>query len=209
MQGDYDYGDGRKKEDPNYMIFSKRNCNYPQPKYAMWWLTQFRRWGMVEGAPDYEGVAKQVMRTDIYEEAMKEIGYTHGGLDDKPETLFDGVDVRPDEARGVRQGVPGQQPEGLKPVVHEPHTNTDTLSTLGSRCILAGCIAMVCRARALGHHPAPPGRRTCPRPCKTWEASQALHPRAVREARRARSGHPALHLVLAGPASPRVTPSRS
>ena len=52
----------------------QRNCNYPQPKYANWWLTQFRRWGMVDGAPDYEGVAKQVMRTDIYEEAMKEIG---------------------------------------------------------------------------------------------------------------------------------------
>ena len=61
------------------MIFSERNCNYPQPKYAKWWLTQFRRWGMVEGAPDYEGVAKQVMRPDIYEEAMKEIGYAHGG----------------------------------------------------------------------------------------------------------------------------------
>ena len=56
------------------MIFSERNCNYPQPKYAKWWLTQFRRWGMVDGAPDYEGIAKQVMRPDIYEEAMKEIG---------------------------------------------------------------------------------------------------------------------------------------
>src|SRR5213075_987714 len=32
MQGHYDYGDGRKKEDSNYMIFSKRNCNYPQYK---------------------------------------------------------------------------------------------------------------------------------------------------------------------------------
>jgi nitrate/nitrite transport system substrate-binding protein len=30
------------------------------------------------------------MRTDIYEEAMKEIGVTHGGLDNSPETLFDG-----------------------------------------------------------------------------------------------------------------------
>jgi nitrate/nitrite transport system substrate-binding protein len=90
MQGHYDFGDGRKKEDPNYMIFSSRNCNYPQPKYAAWWLTQFRRWGMVEGPPDYAGVAKQVMRTDLYEEAMKEIGYKHGGRDDKPETFFDG-----------------------------------------------------------------------------------------------------------------------
>jgi nitrate/nitrite transport system substrate-binding protein len=30
------------------------------------------------------------MRPDIYEAAMKEIGYKHGGRDDKPETLFDG-----------------------------------------------------------------------------------------------------------------------
>jgi nitrate/nitrite transport system substrate-binding protein len=90
LQGHYDYGDGRKKEDPSYMIFSARNCNYPQPKYAVWWLTQFRRWGMVEGPPDYAGVARQVMRADLYEEAMKEIGVKHGGRDDKPETLFDG-----------------------------------------------------------------------------------------------------------------------
>jgi nitrate/nitrite transport system substrate-binding protein len=90
MLGDYDFGDGRKKKDPNYMIFSSRNCNYPQPKFAKWWLTQFKRWGMVSGTPDYDGVAKQVMRTDIYEEAMKEIGYKHGGRDDGPEKFFDG-----------------------------------------------------------------------------------------------------------------------
>ena len=81
------------------MIFSERNCNYPQPKYAKWWLTQFRRWGMVDGAPDYEGVAKRVMRPDIYEEAMKEIGVTHGGTTTKPETLFDGVTFDPARAR--------------------------------------------------------------------------------------------------------------
>ena len=95
MQGHYDFGDGRKKEDPNYMIFSSRNCNFPQPKYAIWWLTQFRRWGMLPAAPDYKGVAKQVMRPDIYETAMKEMGVKHGGLDNKPETLFDGVTFNP------------------------------------------------------------------------------------------------------------------
>jgi nitrate/nitrite transport system substrate-binding protein len=95
MLGDYDFGDGRTKKDPNYMIFNDRNCNYPQPKYCTWWLSQFRRWGMVEGAPDYAGVAKQVMRPDFYEEAMKEIGAGHGGRNDSPETLFDGVTFDP------------------------------------------------------------------------------------------------------------------
>ncbi len=95
LQGHYDYGDGRKKEDEFYMHFSKRNCNYPQPKYCKWFLTQFRRWGMVTGAPDYEGISKQVMRPDIYEEAMKEIGYAHGGLNQEKEALFDGVAFDP------------------------------------------------------------------------------------------------------------------
>lgn len=95
LQGKYDYGDGRTKQDERYMIFHDRNCNYPQSKYVVWWLTQFRRWGMVEGAPDYEGIAKQVIRADLYEEAMKEIGFAHGGANNDPETLFDGVTFDP------------------------------------------------------------------------------------------------------------------
>ena len=95
LLGDYDYGAGRTLKDPNYMIFSKRNCNYPQPKYAQWWLTQFRRWGMVSGAPDYTGVAKQVMRGDLYTEAMKEIGVTDRAQDDSGWEMFDGVKFDP------------------------------------------------------------------------------------------------------------------
>lgn len=95
MLGDYDMGDGRKKKDENYMIFSSRNCNYPQQKYVKWWLTQFRRWGMVSGAPDYNGIAAKVTRADLYEEAMKELGYSHGGASDAKETLFDGITFDP------------------------------------------------------------------------------------------------------------------
>ncbi|MEY2465499.1 MAG: nitrate/nitrite transport system substrate-binding protein [Verrucomicrobiota bacterium] len=95
LQGHYDYGDGRKKEDDYFMNFSTRNCNYPQPKYCKWFLSQYRRWGLVTGAPDYEGITKKVMRPDIYEEAMKEIGYTHGGENNDAETLFDGVAFNP------------------------------------------------------------------------------------------------------------------
>jgi nitrate/nitrite transport system substrate-binding protein len=95
LQGHYDYGDGRKKEDEFYMHFSKRNCNYPQPKYCKWFLTQYRRWGLVNGTLDYEGVTNKVMRADIYEEAMKEIDYQHGGQDDSGATLLDGVNFDP------------------------------------------------------------------------------------------------------------------
>jgi nitrate/nitrite transport system substrate-binding protein len=95
LQGKYIMGDGRKMRDPDYMVFSDRNTNYPQAKYSQWWLTQLRRWGFVEGAPDYAGIAKQVMRGDIYEEAMKEIGYAHGGANVAPEKLIDGITFDP------------------------------------------------------------------------------------------------------------------
>lgn len=104
FMGDYDYGDGRAKKDGPSMIFSSRNCNFPQPKYCKWWLTQFRRWGMVEGAPDYEGVAREVMRPDIYSDAMKELGCTHGGLDNSPETLFDGRTFDPSNPEHYARG---------------------------------------------------------------------------------------------------------
>jgi nitrate/nitrite transport system substrate-binding protein len=90
LQGKYDYGDGRTLQDTHYMTFSARNCNYPQAKYAVWQLTQFRRWGMVQGPQDYAGLAKQVMRADLFEAAMREAGFTHGGANNAPETLFDG-----------------------------------------------------------------------------------------------------------------------
>ena len=100
LLGELDYGDGRKVKDQHYMSFSTRNCNYPQPKYAKWFLSQFRRWGMTTGAPDYEGISKRVMRTDLYEEALKEIGATHGGLDNGKDTLFDGIAFDPADPEG-------------------------------------------------------------------------------------------------------------
>jgi nitrate/nitrite transport system substrate-binding protein len=112
LKGEQDYGDGRKIQDEFYMHFSKRNCNYPQAKYATWFLSQYRRWGMVTGAPDYEGVAKRVMRSDIYEEAMKEIGYQHGGADNSPETLFDGAVFNPADPEGYAKAFPVKSLKG-------------------------------------------------------------------------------------------------
>ncbi|HXG48082.1 MAG TPA: CmpA/NrtA family ABC transporter substrate-binding protein [Methylomirabilota bacterium] len=95
LLGKMDYGDGRTTTDEFPMHFSKRNCNYPQPKFCKWWLTQFRRWGMVTGAPDYEGITRQVMRGDLYAEAMKEIGVTDRGPDDSGWEMFDGIKFDP------------------------------------------------------------------------------------------------------------------
>lgn len=95
LQGNYDYGDGRVEQDPNYMVFSARNCNYPQKTFGLWWLSQFRRWGMVKAAPDYKGITARVMRGDLYSEAMKEIGVAVKGEDMQPVKLFDGATFDP------------------------------------------------------------------------------------------------------------------
>ena len=91
LLGNYDYGDGRKEQDKFYMTFSDRGCNYPQRAFGVWWLTQFRRWGMVKGAPDYQAVANRVLRSDIYLEAMKELGTTPKIAEVQKFTLFDNI----------------------------------------------------------------------------------------------------------------------
>ena len=91
LLGKYDYGDGRTEQDPNYMIFSQRNANYPHQIYGKWWLTQLRRWGLTKGAPDYTGIPKRVIRPDMYLEAMKELGVKVNVQEEQKITLFDGV----------------------------------------------------------------------------------------------------------------------
>jgi nitrate/nitrite transport system substrate-binding protein len=102
LLGKYVYGDGRVEQDPNYMIFSNRLCNYPHQIYAKWWLTQFRRWGMTKTPPDYEGIPKRVLRADVYFEAMKELGVATTLAEEQKITLFDGVFDGKDPERYAR-----------------------------------------------------------------------------------------------------------
>lgn len=55
---------------------------------------------------NYDGIAKQVMRPDIYEEAMKEIGYVHSGANNDAETLFDGVTFDPAKPEDYAKSFP-------------------------------------------------------------------------------------------------------
>jgi nitrate/nitrite transport system substrate-binding protein len=91
LLGKYEYGDGRVEQDPFYMIYSGRGCNYPHQIYAKWWLTQLRRWGLAKTTPDYAAVPRRVMRGDLYLEAMKEMGVVTKIAEEQKITLFDGV----------------------------------------------------------------------------------------------------------------------
>jgi nitrate/nitrite transport system substrate-binding protein len=77
------------------VLFSSRACNCPQPKYATWFLTQFRRWGMVDQTPDYASLSQRIMRPDLYQAALSELGLTPEPLDMGKERFFDGVEFDP------------------------------------------------------------------------------------------------------------------
>jgi nitrate/nitrite transport system substrate-binding protein len=95
LLGDIDYGDGRKEKDKYYMTFYDRYTTFPQKSHGVWWLSQFRRWGMVKEAPDYKGIVDRVHRPDIYREVAKEMGIEAPREDMKKETFWDGVTFDP------------------------------------------------------------------------------------------------------------------
>ena len=92
MLGDYDNGLGKKWKDAHGMrFFNDGAVNYPYLSDGMWFLTQHRRWGLIDSDPDYLAVAKQINRTDIYKQAAAAAGGINLPASDmRSSTLFDG-----------------------------------------------------------------------------------------------------------------------
>ena len=91
LLGRYDYGDGRRQHERYYMIFSERGCTYPQKAFGTWWLSQFRRWGMIKTPPPYEAIVNRSVRSDLYLETMKDLGVRTKVVEVRKFALFDGV----------------------------------------------------------------------------------------------------------------------
>jgi nitrate/nitrite transport system substrate-binding protein len=104
LLGDYDYGDGRKDKDKYYMTFFDRQTNFPVKSHGVWWLTQFRRWGMVKEAPDYKGLVDRVHRPDVFRQVAKEMSIETPREDMKKETLFDGIVFDPAKPEEYAKG---------------------------------------------------------------------------------------------------------
>ena len=109
MLGDYDYGDGRKEKDPNYMIFFDRNTNFPWKSHGIWWLTQFRRWGMVKGAPDYTGIVNKVHPPRYLPRSRQRDGHYRAERRHEERNALRQDRVRSGQAGRVRQEICRQQ----------------------------------------------------------------------------------------------------
>ena len=72
LTGTYADGLGQVKRDPNRIQFDP----FPWESFAVWIMTQMKRWGQVKGDIDYAGLAKQVFLATDTAGMMKELGLT-------------------------------------------------------------------------------------------------------------------------------------
>lgn len=75
MLGEYDNGIGRRWQDAHPMRFyAEGEVTFPWISDGMWFLTQFRRWGLLKTEPDYRAIAQRINRTDIWKDAAQAVG---------------------------------------------------------------------------------------------------------------------------------------
>jgi len=72
LTGVYADGLGQVKKDANRIQFDP----FPWESFAVWILTQMKRWGQIKGDVDYAGIAKQVYLATDAARLMKEAGLT-------------------------------------------------------------------------------------------------------------------------------------
>ena len=75
MLGQYRDGLGRIWHDPRHVkFFDDGAVNFPYLSDGMWFLTQYKRWGLLRTHPDYLGVAERINRIDLYRDAAAALG---------------------------------------------------------------------------------------------------------------------------------------
>jgi len=91
MLGDYDNGAGRRWQDRHAMqFFRDGEVSYPWLSDGIWFLTQFRRWGLLKQEPDYQAIAQRINRTDIYQQAATATGVSLPKVVMRSSRLLDG-----------------------------------------------------------------------------------------------------------------------
>ncbi len=92
IQGQYQDGMGRHWHDAHHLRFhNDGQVNFPYLSDGMWFLTQFKRWGLLKQHPCYQAVTAQINRTALYREVADALGVAVPDSDMRASTLIDGV----------------------------------------------------------------------------------------------------------------------
>lgn len=90
--GQYDDGNGRNWQDSHPLRFhGDGEVNMPYLTDGMWFMTQFRRWGLLRQDPDYLAVAQRVQRLDLYRDAARALGVAVPDSAMRTSRLVDGI----------------------------------------------------------------------------------------------------------------------
>ncbi|WP_210546903.1 CmpA/NrtA family ABC transporter substrate-binding protein [Rhodoferax sp. PAMC 29310] len=90
--GRYQNGMGKTWDDPNHMkFFNDGAVNFPYLSDGMWFLTQHKRWGLLDAHPDYLKVAKEINQIDLYKQAASALKINVPKDVMRTSTLMDGV----------------------------------------------------------------------------------------------------------------------
>ena len=91
LLGDYADGLGNRWQEPHPLRFHGHGkVNMPYLSDGMWFMTQFRRWGLLRDDPDYLGVARQVQQLGLYRDAAGALGITADSHEMRSSQLIDG-----------------------------------------------------------------------------------------------------------------------
>jgi two-component system, oxyanion-binding sensor len=91
LLGAYDDGLGNQWQDPHALrFFANGEVNLPYLSDGMWFMTQFRRWGLLREDPDYLGVAGQVQQLSLFREAASAVAVPPIAQDMRSSQLIDG-----------------------------------------------------------------------------------------------------------------------
>jgi nitrate/nitrite transport system substrate-binding protein len=92
IQGRYQDGLGRTWNEPHPMrFFADGAVNFPYLSDGMWFMTQFKRWGLLREHPDYLAVSAAVNRADLYREAAAQAGVPVPATPLRSARLIDGA----------------------------------------------------------------------------------------------------------------------
>ncbi|AYC32461.1 nitrate ABC transporter substrate-binding protein [Pseudomonas cavernae] len=89
--GHYEDGLGYAWRDAHPLrFFAGGEVTMPWLSDGIWFMTQFRRWGLLKDDPDFLGIARQVHQLDLYRQAAEALGIAVPEQPMRSSTLHDG-----------------------------------------------------------------------------------------------------------------------
>ncbi|VXC05322.1 putative nitrate transport protein [Pseudomonas sp. 8AS] len=72
-------------------FFADGQVTMPWLSDGIWFMTQFRRWGLLKDDPDYLAIARQIHQLDLYQQAAEALGISVPDTPMRSSTLLDGT----------------------------------------------------------------------------------------------------------------------